>query len=398
MSFSRYARPWIPTLVFVAVVLCLLLFINYNNGPTKHKKTRQRVLSDPNKAIPRIKTKVLRIGSKLSGNNSWREALPWDIGPQRYLPNFYTYYAFLNESEKLLYRKGNIVYLHVPKSGGTTMAKCFKSMTKKLKRYSHFYGPIGENGINAVMEQLKTQNDTKLQIFSGEYAFYLCDLLGGKPCSYFLMLREPYDRLVSSYSFCKRHSDDGNNFYCSLNANNLTITEWALIQKSFFFRQLIMNEDMCQGHYDDEIDLNALMNIHKGVIKDKLPCWMKVQAILDSKLSKKEQEGLLKFIVDSIEQWFAGVGVLEKMPETLEALNIIYGLPVYPTCSKIHANKAPSKSKKEDEKVKERLMRELKSDPRVREALLPDLHLYKRVEQIVKSQSAARKHVLTGGN
>lgn len=329
--------------------------------------------------------------------NSWKQALPWEIAPKRFLPNFYTYARLLNVTEKSLYPRGNIVYIHVPKSGGTTMGKCFNSAIKKLKRYSNFYGPIGESGIEPVLKDYELRgNSTKAAIFSGEYAFGLCERLGKRPCSYFLMMREPYSRLISSYLFCKRHSNDGSKFFCALNVNNMTVTEWALTQRSFLFRQLLMNEQLCEGAYDYQYDFEDILSLPKGLVKDKMPCWMKLQALIDSNMSNDEKKATAVYLADSLEQWFAGVGVLEDMDETLEALNVIYGLPVYPTCTKLHSNKAPTKNKKEDDKLKKQYMNELKASPKVEEALYEDIVLYKRVQEIARSQRAARKYVLMG--
>lgn len=330
--------------------------------------------------------------------NAWKQAFPWDVKPNRFLPNYYTYARYINVTEKMLYRRGNIVYVHVPKSGGTTMGKCFTAAVKKLKRYQpNYYGPIGENGIDAVLKNHKKSNSTKAAIFSGEYAFGLCEKLSAsKPCSYFLMLREPYSRLVSSYLFCKRHSNDGNKFFCALNVNNMTIVEWALLQRSFLFRQLLMHEDLCTGTYDDEYNFEDLLNIPKGLVKDKIPCWLKLQALIDSTMTKDERMAAAVYLADSLEQWFAGVGILEEMDETLEALNIVYGLPVYPACTRMHANKAPSKNKKSDDALKQRYMAQLKASPMVKDALYEDVLLYQRVKEITKSQRAERKYVLMG--
>ena len=68
----------------------------------------------------------------------------------------------------------------------------------------------------------------------------MCDDVTEKawPCSYFIVLRDPVARIVSSYFYCKREPDDMLCASPQLDARNASLREWAVHQRSFLLVSL----------------------------------------------------------------------------------------------------------------------------------------------------------------
>ncbi|PIK47778.1 hypothetical protein BSL78_15357 [Apostichopus japonicus] len=118
------------------------------------------------------------------------------------LPNYFMY-----SSKRPQFQSTVINFMHVPKSGGTTMKECMNMVASNLVRDEPFLLHT-EGRIQVTQDILngdfRILNSTSL--FMGDYSFGFCDLIhgiiGDKKCSTFVILREPYDRMVSNYYYC----------------------------------------------------------------------------------------------------------------------------------------------------------------------------------------------------
>ena len=79
-------------------------------------------------------------------------------------------------------------------------------------------------------------------VIVGDYTMGLCNVLPStRPCAYYTMLREPRERLASSYLHCKYEPDDQLCMSHVLQARNATFPEWVRHQGNYLFRQLMFD-------------------------------------------------------------------------------------------------------------------------------------------------------------
>ncbi|KAJ8047448.1 hypothetical protein HOLleu_06444 [Holothuria leucospilota] len=380
MSFSRYARPWIPTLVFVAVVLCLLLFINYNSGsPYDLEEEKPSWLSS---------LKMKRKPDSLPGLH-WRDALPWEVAPKRFLPNYYTYKELLEKNDDVIYRRSNIVFMHIPRSGGTTMNTCFYKIAQNVKDFDKTVRFVTERNYFSAQKELDGHGETDKTVISGEFAFGSCDYLKDRPCAYVLLMRDPYERVISSYSFCKEYNDDDSDFHCSVRTDDLSVADFAVLEGSPMFRQIVAHPSACGEKFGNYFDFKNMINVPKGAVKNnKYPCWMKLKAFLDHKLTPDQTDELIEYVANNIERWFASVGILDKKNTFLYHLQDMFYIPTHNICSLLHKsnNTVPASQR-------ELMLQQLKADPRVAKAMKADLTLYARVKEVVELQIKAH-HII----
>lgn len=122
------------------------------------------------------------------------EAAPANVKPGKVLGNY-----FLTEGvDAEAYKKSRIVFLHNNKAGG-------KSINTMLTKEARLDGKIGTH---ASLEMRVTLSDAILansDILYGGYVMDLCNnetLANGKDCSLVTLVRNPIDRIISSFCFC----------------------------------------------------------------------------------------------------------------------------------------------------------------------------------------------------
>jgi hypothetical protein len=107
--------------------------------------------------------------------------------------------------------RDRVVFLHIPKCGGTTLhhmlGQWFKPENMHPERHNGLYGYTAANLASSV-------------VFSGHYDYYATTLIPG-PKKLISFLRDPSDRLVSLYNFHRAHTSE------IIERNNLTLPRWA---------------------------------------------------------------------------------------------------------------------------------------------------------------------------
>lgn len=93
-----------------------------------------------------------------------------------------------------------IVYPHIPKTAGSTLHKIIDRQYPKDKIYS--VGLIDEESIKAFNE-LSIERKNRIRMFRGHMSYGVHRFLPGH-FTYFTMLREPVERVISYYYFIKR--------------------------------------------------------------------------------------------------------------------------------------------------------------------------------------------------
>ncbi|XP_070539679.1 uncharacterized protein [Ptychodera flava] len=333
---------------------------------------------------------------------------PW-IVRKNTLPNFYTRRGAFgiddNFSPSSPYANGNVVFLHNQKSGGTTIKGCLRQIAAKLNipqptliwnaNAAEFYLILSKRNDSG-------ENITLSKFYYGGHTFRVCDF-ASKPCSYFTVLRDPVERVISSYEFCKvRYMEP----QCRVrNASEVSINEWAVSQGSFFFRQLSYNPLFCMRFFDDLL--------RKLVKPGDLPtaighsqCWYRNELIINHLLTEDDKYAILHYILDNLENWFAVIGLTEEWETTLHLLQKAYNLPFHSTCSGKMTNYHPYTEEGERHRsvtsghfsrreIVESLKKRLWSDKDVIQALKFDLIIYERAKEIFSSQVQAYNQTLS---
>ena len=233
------------------------------------------------------------------------------------LPN---YFIRADESDKSKYRRGTVGFLHHLKSGGTTIYSCLR---KLLSTPYTWNGKTVKRRMNRVFIQnflfpkrmsWKKLNETSrlaYHFLGGIAVMGLCDDIQidrtPPPCSYsyFTVLRDPIDRAVATYFYCKVRPSDMLCATHKLKATQSNITEWALHQRSFLFTQLTLDRQFC-----------ARFSISE---QKSVPCWYRQriameQANLDTKLH---------FILEDMTDTFAVIGMLDHLKESLSMFETV---------------------------------------------------------------------------
>lgn len=91
------------------------------------------------------------------------------------------------------------VFLHLPKTGGTTLNEHFKSVCTEEGRFVHLPDPKW----NAYSKSEKQA----AQILGGHGAYYGLHRQIDRPCRYFTILRDPFERFVSGHFYMKKIED-----------------------------------------------------------------------------------------------------------------------------------------------------------------------------------------------
>lgn len=315
----------------------------------------------------------------------------WPLEHGNCLSNFF--YREDSHLELPKYRSSNIVFLHHNKAGGSTIRSCVEEIAEgsQLQLGSLLVSFKHVNTVYELLRKGEAKPNTRMG-YMGGYSFGICDALhNGRPCSYFTMVRNPYERVISCYFFCQRSSKD--QLCTALNAANVTLKEWALHQGSYFFNQILLHPHVCQGTFDQYFKLDGIQ--HNFWYGDP-PCWFKQKVILGHYLTSEQENILLDYVLDHLEQWFASIGIIEEFDLSLGMFQHIYGLPFKDDCVGKHFQTGKYKKRKKNATTNEeqvdrdqmiqQLKAELQADPEVRRALHADLVIYEKAKEIFDKQ------------
>ncbi|KAJ8035685.1 hypothetical protein HOLleu_19435 [Holothuria leucospilota] len=273
------------------------------------------------------------------------------------LPNYFLKTA----ANKEMYRNATLSFVHYPKGGGTTMKECITKISQTGNREP----PLVVFAPNAgeTKEQLLNGAHAKTDIFMGTYGFSLCQYVNSKNCAYFTILRDPYDRMVSHYFFCRYGG--GSNAPC-----NKPIEEFAVMVRSVFFHQLTCihkckQNDGPKGPWScdrEQLEVEQLVNYRENEI-----------------------EMILDYAEQHLEDIFVTIGLLDEFDTSLALLQEAFGLPFYDMCRNSHRNGRPDES---EERKQERIAakKALMENEEVKKVLHADIRLYNRAKELFQKQ------------
>ncbi|XP_071503795.1 uncharacterized protein [Diadema antillarum] len=381
--------------ITIATFLALGCFFTvfYTNAPVR---------SFPSLSIPVPSLSQRRIiedrllGSTRSEFRHFDRLKDWLPNATNSLPNYFTT-AAKSPAEQVKYRDGVIVFNHVNKAAGTSTKSCLHQLVSESGRS---LGPVLTQGGRKRLE-IKLDNGRLLHdTLMGGYAFGICDSCAhlSCTCSYFTFLRDPYERVISSFTYCQKRWRDQT---CSSLGppKDTSLREWAIFQGSYFFRQLLLKPWFCRKQ-----DGTNTINVRNFSELSGIPessnqsfanasCWLKEKFILRSSLTSTDMDDLLQYCVDHLEDWFAVIGLTQEYDLSLAMLERVYGLPFVDRCKGRTSNRSQKLDLSIDghtwtneTSMTSHCKAQLQKDKEVQEALRADQMLYERALDIFKRQ------------
>ncbi|XP_070570169.1 uncharacterized protein [Ptychodera flava] len=329
----------------------------------------------------------LRQSESTDSNNIYvAKRFPWVVR-NNFLPNFYTKGRVTQGINKSNYSQSSVVFVHNQKSGGSTLKLCMENIAKEF----HFRNMAVVCDINSgdyYTRMSKMGRHDLVKFHSGGHSFQTCNY-AKNPCAYVTVLRDPYERLISSYEYCKVR----NELHCQIyDANQVSVTQWAVFQGSFFFRQLLYNFEFCKQQSDNVIET---LRLRKGMTEQPadIPCWYRNELILSQIMNKVDKMKVLRYVLDHLEDWFAVIGIIDEYNKFLSMLEGAFQLP-FSQCQDSVLNYHPYDAEgegggKERQSIVNSLKQQLINDPEVQEALYFDLKIFEEARKIFARQKEA---------
>nr|XP_006815788.1 PREDICTED: uncharacterized protein LOC102807688 [Saccoglossus kowalevskii] len=196
-----------------------------------------------------------RQGDFGSRHEEWKHTLTW-VEKRNSLPNYFLRPKLYASSSKKWppnekYRNGVMVFVHNAKTGGSSMRRCIRSLRETWNKTTptRLYSAISGNLRTFYRNMLNSSKiDYKNDMYWGDMSMGVCDYID-KPCSYFAILRNPYERAVGTYIMCRQQQGRHRAHLCQLeHANNMTVKQWSIYQESQFFDQLLVNPEILADH------------------------------------------------------------------------------------------------------------------------------------------------------
>ncbi|XP_062512132.1 uncharacterized protein LOC134187967 [Corticium candelabrum] len=298
------------------------------------------------------------------------------------LPN---YFLKPQKDGNLRYREGTSVLVHHQKSGGTTLRLCLRQLvgppdilaSRNGERIGdrQFVGSMHTDGRLVWRNILSKKSRSKYKFIEGPNVMGICDEMGvgERLCSYYLMLRDPIDRAVSTYFYCKVEQDDQLCASRQMNATTVSLKEWVIHQRSFLLTQLCFDVRYC--------NMSRLE-------QQRLPCWYRQRSLME----RVDVRPVVKFVVDDLVDRFAVIGMLDKYGESLQMFEKVYGIK-FTQCSQKKENSMQDKLSSFSDRVlkqqvndKDIIVSELRRDSDVRRALQFDISIYQKAVEIFEMQ------------
>ena len=230
------------------------------------------------------------------------------------------------------------VYMHLQKSGGTTVKGILRGVWKdRFAIYDSPHWVKGDKFLQYFGRRLATGN--RWNVIAGGYPEALRrSRAAAEKCLWFTQFRHPIPRMVSAYYYCKRSSTDHACASKVVNAKDATLETFAKHWGNFAVRQFALSF----------VDITDVMEYSKTdaarerlppSISDvpSLPGWYLLKMYLDSHVAPEaSQHGqipdlalyeMLQPAQDLLRDNYTAVGILEEFDTTLSLYDVALSIP-----------------------------------------------------------------------
>ncbi|XP_029650020.1 uncharacterized protein LOC115223527 [Octopus sinensis] len=320
MKFAMWKKSsmWIlfggMVMFFLALSTCLACLLTgvYHRWQLDRKESFE--LQNIMVSLGRLKdnSNVYKVLQEELMESTVERVFPW-LPKNNTLPNYF----FHQQTRKspVSYQHSNIVFMTNTHDSSSSFSDCLHDIATDHSLPMSPFMSIRNRRAWEEAEGSERMLHDRIKIHHGNYAFGMCENLTSS-CSYFLMLQDPIERAISTYHYCKDAISDE---LCSVvNANKVSVHDWAVHQGSLFFRQLLFKPDFC------DIEVNSSLTAVQN--SNKLPCWYKQKLYFDS-LSNAEITEALNYVGKHLDQWFSVVGHVDDYSASVKMFEHVYRLP-----------------------------------------------------------------------
>ena len=114
-----------------------------------------------------------------------------------------------------------VIFLHLPKAGGTTLRHIFYDQYKFLKREELY--TINRTKETGSFISLSNERRNQIKVLIGHFPFGLHEYMSGD-FQYVTFMRDPVDRVISAFFYNKGHKDS--DVYNLINDENLNLVQY----------------------------------------------------------------------------------------------------------------------------------------------------------------------------
>ena len=192
-----------------------------------------------------------------------------------------------------------LIFMHIPKCGGSTLSSMLKKAIPERRRFR-----VGEDirGSRMRLAALPDSERLPIDLLYGHLSYGWHDLLLPRQAWYFTMVREPLARVVSHYNFVRSH-------------------EWHYLHSH------VVDSRMTVADY---VESGITTEVNNGQVRQISGVEDIVQSPYGESLAGygTDHSSLLTQALENIERHFLMAGILERFEESAELLKRLTGLPI----------------------------------------------------------------------
>lgn len=277
------------------------------------------------------------------------------------------------------------VYMHLNKSGGSTIKHILSRWSEKYTTYS---SEPWKKGADFAAEQAKQLLGEELDFIAGGYAEGLRPFVNNR-CKWFTIFRHPVPRLVSAYVYCHDHIDQ----LChtsEVNSSRVDLVTFAKHWGNFGVRQLALSLVNVTEVMDDAVATESQASMPGWyILKEYLERGGSALEVADGGVGERLPDRALYDMLTPARELlrlnYTAVGILEKFDETLDLFDRALGIPGL-HWHKLYAKQGQSNRDRHFATLKKKALAEAWVSAEVKQYIGLDLLLYEHAVDIFNEQ------------
>ena len=257
-----------------------------------------------------------------------------------------------------------LLYQHEP--GGYAARDCLKSIAFAN---NITIGPPLTAEYREDWEILTKTKKNSFHFLFGGLSFGVCESIN-HPCTYFAMLRNPLERIITIYFTCKNEPLSPYCQFSNLNVSSMDLKAFIKSQGSSLFQKLLYYSRHCKPVGEDEI-----------CIQDTKTVFV---------LSQRERKVYLAHVLKNLDKWFSVIGLVDRMGDSLRLFEEVLGHK-FSRCLEYqigqeHLEKLKNKNDYVLPYVVKSLKTSLLKDREITKVMYADLVIFNRLQEIFETQ------------